>query len=403
MILIFLLSLCLYCQSVDLYIGEQRTIPVPGATQITIAGQGKVARGVLTADNSQMVISGVSAGEVSLTVSFKDGRREGWTVRVSGRETELLHIEASALIAGYPSLSLRRSGSQVSLQGIISGEEEDKRVRLIGERYPEIINMTRDSRADSMVQFDVEIVEVMVSNDSRLGIDWVAATTTDANFSDGVSYGKVVSASNEIVVGEKKIPDNLYPGPAYVLGPVARLSPVMARIKLMIESGKGSILARPRLVCRSGDTAVFLAGGELPIPYSTTEKAGVEWKSYGIKLKIFPEIINANGKMRLSIECAISEIDWINSVREYPAIAEKSISTKVNLQSDEMLALAGILSKRVVKIERKIPLLGSIPFVGRLFSVKTSENRSTETVITITPRLVRKGLSSIELPSIDKR
>jgi pilus assembly protein CpaC len=400
---ILILSSLLGAEVLELFIGEQRTIPVPGAGQITIAGQGRVAKGVLTADNSQMVVSGVSAGEVSLTVSFKDGRREIWNVKVSGRETEALHLETSGLIAGVSTLSLRKSGSQVALHGLISSEEEERRVKLVSERYPEVINMTQDTRVDSMIQLDIEIVEVNAINGSEIGLDWISGTETDASIKNGIAYGKLSTSSNEVVIGEKTIPENLIPGPAYALGPVARLSPIMARIKLMVESGNGSVLARPRLVCRSGDTARFLAGGQMPIAYATVEQAGVEWKPYGIRIKVLPVLTGVDSKIRLFVNCEISDIDWANRVKEYPALSEKSIATNVNLQSDEMLALAGLLSKRVVKSVRKIPILGSIPFLGKLFSVEKNEARNIETVIVITPRIVRKGNPGIPIPVLHKK
>ncbi|MBL8029100.1 MAG: pilus assembly protein N-terminal domain-containing protein [Fibrobacteres bacterium] len=389
-----------YGEVLELFIGEQRTIPVPGALQIAIAGQGKVARGLLTADNSQMVVSGVSAGEVTLTVSFKDGRRDIWTIKVSGRETEALHLEASALISGFSSLTLRKSGTQIALSGNISTEDEDNRVRLITERYPEIINLTKDCRVDSLIQLDVEIVEVSASDGSDIGIDWISSTSTDASIKGGVSYGKLNTSGNEIVFGEKQIPENLIPGPAYALGPVARLSPVMAKIRLMIEKGNGSVLARPKIVCRSGDTARFLAGGQMPIAYATNEQAGVQWKSYGIKIKALPVLSGNDNRIRLSVDCEVSDLDWVNKVKDYPSLSEKSVSTHVNIKSDEMIALAGLISKKAVTSIRRLPVLGSIPFLGKLFSVESKEMRNLETVIMITPRIVRNGTQGISVPVI---
>jgi Flp pilus assembly secretin CpaC len=377
---------------IELYVGQQKALSVNNASQIFIAGQGRIARGTLVKGGGEAIITGVRPGVVSMIINYRDGRKETVSVRVVGREAEELYVEVKRILSDIPALKVRRVGRGVELSGRVESEAQARKVALVMARYPEVMDFTRDVRTDRIIQMDVEIVEISLSDNSNLGIDWFGATSTRAKFPEGMDYGNIVTQGAEMVVGEKNIPGRIFPDPAYAVGTLARLNPITAKLHFLIQEGKGSILARPKLVCRSGDSASFLVGGEVPLPYATQEQIEVNWKAYGIKLDVNPVLMKNNGgEMEVGIRCEISDLDWANSVQDYPALSRKVVRTNVKMNADEMLALAGLISRKKFRVQKKMPVLGYIPLLGRLFSSTRDEVKDMETVILLTPRIIKPG------------
>ncbi|OGS35786.1 MAG: hypothetical protein A2293_05115 [Elusimicrobia bacterium RIFOXYB2_FULL_49_7] len=376
----------------ELFVGEQRTLNVQGALQVFIAGQGRIAKGALLKEGNEVVVTGVQPGTVSMTMSYRDGRKENCSITVVGRETETLYNDVKRILADIPGVQVRKSGNGVELAGSVGSEEEAQKVALICLRFPEVFNFTWDARSEKLIQLDVEIVEVNLTDGSDLGIDWFGATSTDASVSNGVQYGALSTEDNAIAIGEKTIPDRLFPNPHYAVGSFARLNPLTAKLHFLITKGHANVLARPKLVCKSGDSALFLSGGEVPLPLSTQDKIQVDWKEYGIKLEVQPILRRNNGEeMEVRIACEISDLDWSNRVHDYPAMSRKLVKTKVNMNSNDMLALAGLMSERKSRIQKRLPVLGAIPFLGRFFSSTRDELKNMETIILLTPHIVVAG------------
>ncbi len=405
--LFLLICLCaaLWAQQddvIELYVGQQKSLSVKDALQVSIAGGGRVARATLVNSGNEVIVTGVTPGVVSCTISFRDGRKEAMTLTVIGREAEELFAEVKRICADLQTLSVKRVGNGVELGGTVTSEEEARRAAMVAERFPEVMNFTRDTRSDVLIQIDAEIIEISLADASDLGIDWFGQTTAAASFSGGVNYGNVVNEGASVVVGEKSIPTVLFPKPSYAVGTFARLNPLTAKLHFLITKGKGSVLARPKLVCRSGMKADFLVGGEVPIPYATNEQIEVNWKQFGIKLDVSPVLLRTDGKeIEVRIACEISDLDWANAVDKYPALSRKEVHTQVKMNADEMLALAGLISKKKSRVQKRLPFFGAIPFLGRIFSSTRDEVKDVETVILLTPRIVKAGTGdniSIESP-----
>lgn len=290
-------------------------------------------------------------------------------VSISGQEAEIKRI-----LEEVPGVEVKRAGPGVELSGTLATEQEAAKVALVCALYPGVYNLVTDLRADRIIQMDVEIIEINASDGSELGLDWFAAE------------------QNTIAVGETHVPDRLSLNPQYAVGSLARLNPLTAQLHFLVNKGKGEVLARPKLVCKSGDSAVFMAGGEVPLPYATQDRIQVDWKGYGIRLEIKPALLKyAGGEIMVRVDCEISDLDWANGVKEYPAVVRKEVSTRVRMNAGEMLALAGMISKKKSRVQKRLPLLGAIPFLGRLFSSTRDEVRDMETVILLTPRIVHAG------------
>jgi len=130
-------------------------------------------------------------------------------------------------------------------------------------------------------------------------------------------------------------------------------------------------------------------GGDAPIDNITfTLDSEMPFFEYGIKLDVIPSI-NTSSNITVNINPSLTR--WVADKRagdnSYPIIDEKSIETVFNLSSGQTAAIGGLTEVTDSDIERKVPLLGSIPFLGRLFSWQQTINDQKETVIFVTVSL----------------
>src|SRR5690606_30515983 len=133
-----------------------------------------------------------------------------------------------------------------------------------------------------------------------------------------------------------------------------------------------------QLVARSGATAEFLAGGE--VPYATTDAQGntrTAFKPYGVSLRITPQV-ESNDAVRSRIEVEVSSIDAAVSLPTGPALKTRRASTEFNAYSGQTLVLAGFVSREQSHNVDQVPGLGDIPLLGHLFRSERDHRGDTE-------------------------
>lgn len=172
-------------------------------------------------------------------------------------------------------------------------------------------------------------------------------------------------------------------------------------ITLSALESKGVIrtLARPNLIAMSGDTASFLAGGEVPVPVNTgDDRIAVEYKDFGISLSFTPNVLG-DGLINLHVQPEVSSLDARNGVRSagvsVPGFSVRRADTKVELHDGQAFAIAGLLQDEYQNENVNTPWLSNVPVLGALFSSRRYQRRETELVIIVTPRLVQPA------PSVD--
>jgi len=189
-------------------------------------------------------------------------------------------------------------------------------------------------------------------------------------------------------------------GVASYLGINALLS---AQIQTLAQHGEAVVLAQPQLVARSGATAEFLAGGE--VPYSTTDRQGyvnTEFKPYGVSLRITPTVVRgvqgAGDGVRSRIEVEVSAIDAAVSTVNGPALRTRRASTEFNAASGQTMVLAGFVSRERSRYTNQVPGLGDIPLLGYFFRSERKQKDDIELAIFVTPVVV-----SAEHPDLQQR
>jgi pilus assembly protein CpaC len=182
-------------------------------------------------------------------------------------------------------------------------------------------------------------------------------------------------------------------------------SNILTALSALNSAGLTQLLAEPTLLVRSGDTASFLAGGEVPIPVpqgGSSNTVTIEYHKYGVKLDIAPTVLSSD-RIVLKVAPEVSEIDNANGVSlqgfTVPAFRTRTTSTTVELGDGQSFVLAGLIYSNSAITESKFPWLGSIPILGVFFKTTQNARQRQELIIVATPRLVRP-LSPGQIPPL---
>jgi pilus assembly protein CpaC len=160
----------------------------------------------------------------------------------------------------------------------------------------------------------------------------------------------------------------------------------------------GTILAEPTVVARSGESADFLVGGEVPIPIVTglggigSAQYSIIFKKFGVNVEFTPTVLSPD-RIHLQVTPEVSEPDFTFGVSvlgsAIPAFQTRRVNTSVELGDGESFVLAGLLREDVLADVENLPLLSDIPILGQLFSSRAFQKKQTELVLIVTPHLVQ--------------
>jgi len=182
---------------------------------------------------------------------------------------------------------------------------------------------------------------------------------------------------------------------ATVLSGYGALEQLAVLMDALDERGLGKVLAEPTLLARSGETASFLVGGEVPIPIAQGGAFGsvtVEFKPFGVGLSFTPTVLGPD-RIHLQVAPEVSDIAPENGVEVggtvVPGFTTRRAATAVDLKDGQSFAIAGLLSESVRQLSGRYPVIGDIPILGSLFRSSLYQKNQTELVIIVTPHLVK--------------
>ncbi|UWF50031.1 type II and III secretion system protein family protein [Pseudomonas sp. N3-W] len=179
----------------------------------------------------------------------------------------------------------------------------------------------------------------------------------------------------------------------------------MAIINALEGSGFAYTLARPSLVALSGQSASFLAGGEIPIPVpsSGSDTVTIEYKEFGIRLTLTPTVIGRN-RIALKVAPEVSELDYSNAITiagtPVPALTIRRTDTSVSLADGESFVISGLINTTNTSQVNKFPGLGDIPILGAFFRSSTINRTERELLMIVTPHLVKPLAADAQLPAL---
>ena len=246
--------------------------------------------------------------------------------------------------------------------------------------------------APTQVQLRVKVAEVKRDALKRLGVNWQNINNT-GNFLSSFAVTTVLT-NGGAATGALKLATND--------GSFSSL------VDFLATQNQATILAEPNLIAMSGETASFLAGGEIPliVPQSGTGAGTVtiQYKQVGVSLAFTPTIIGDRINLRVAPE--VSEVSAANSISvplgngsvTVPGIRTRKAATTIELGSGQSFAVAGLLQSSSQQDINKFPWLGDVPVLGSLFKSDAYQRSETELVIIITPYFVEGSNNKLQTP-----
>ena len=313
----------------------------------------------------QLLLLAEAAGSTTLELWLSDGLRRRVRVTVSDIDLNNQLQQVQGLLQGTANIQTRIAGRHIVLEGLRVSEADKAKAAQVVASFPGVVlDFIGRVGWEAMVRMDVRIVEVRRDKVSDLGLRW------DSGLSGP-------NASLQLGQGVAS------PGASWAVA-----TQIGSRIDLLAMQGMAETIAQPMLSCRSGGTARFVSGGEVPIPVvDALGSTDVQYKEYGVILEVRPKA-DAGGGIYAEIEAELSQIDESVRVQNLPGFIKRRSSTAVNVRDGETIVIAGLLARERGVSKQSIPGLGRLPALGRLFSSQHKLMRQTELLVLITPHLL---------------
>ncbi len=382
-------------QVLHLKVGQSKVLRTAyPITRISVADP-EIADIILISDR-EVYVNGLAPGVTNLSVWGKT-RFTSATIEVEPDLTLLK--EKLHRVLPKEKIAAQAAGDSVVLTGEVSGPmAQDTAVTLAtsfaGGKKDKVVNMMHVGGVQQ-VMAEVRVAEIARTILDRMGINW-SVLSPQGNI--GVQQvGGLGTISNLV---------RSFTGSSFTQG-ISTAVEGIAGFKaggllwtmffdVLKEHDLGKVLAEPNLVTTSGREATFLAGGEFPIPVPQTGVGGatitIEFKKFGVGLDFTPYVLD-NGRIAMNLNPEVSELDPTTGVTisgfTIPGLKVRRVSTHLEVQDGQTIAMAGLMSDTDRNIISKIPLVGDVPILGNLFRSSSWQKGETELVILVTPHLVK--------------
>ncbi|MCP1650568.1 MULTISPECIES: type IV pilus secretin PilQ [Pseudomonas aeruginosa group] len=254
------------------------------------------------------------------------------------------------------------------------------------------------------VMIEARIVEASVDYSKSLGVRWGGAFT----FGNWASWGKDgnigVGGSNGTscgpFVGGCTLPTTSNsPTPSVDLGATNATSGIGIgfvsnnaildlQLSAMEKGGNGEVVSQPKVVTSDKETAKILKGSEIPYQEASSSGAtSVSFKEAALSLEVTPQITPDN-RIIMEVKVNKDEPDYANALNGVPPIKKNEVNAKVLVNDGETIVIGGVFSNTQTKATDKVPFLGDVPFLGRLFRRDSVTDSKNELLVFLTPRIM---------------
>ncbi|WP_313304866.1 type IV pilus secretin PilQ [Stutzerimonas balearica] len=287
-----------------------------------------------------------------------------------------------------------------------SGATEERGSIAVDDRTNSIIAYQTQERLDELrrivmqldipvrqVMIEARIVEANVDYDKSLGVRW-GGTQIFAN-GRGAVYGNDDLGDEGGDSGE----DSNGNFPFVDLGVANRTAGIGIgyvtdnlildlELSAMEKTGNGEVVSQPKVVTSDKETAKILKGSEIPYQEASSSGAtSTSFKEAALSLEVTPQITPDN-RIIMEVKVTKDAPDFQNMLDGVPPINKNEVNAKVLVNDGETIVIGGVFSNTQSKSVDKVPFLGDLPYLGRLFRRDTVTNEKSELLIFLTPRIM---------------
>lgn len=398
---------------IEMFAGESRVFPAPGVARIAV-GNGQILTAAAL-DGKEVILFANEVGVSSLFIWHDNGQYQRLKINIVRGDTSRVAREIATFIKTIPGARSSIVGDKVIVEGDNIAERDQSKLKMLSERYPQIMNFTSISNVEDMVMMDVKVVEFPVNRLREVGLKWQAAggAAVAGVWSPGGRGAHQGNYQINMPAGNGEPPVSANPALGDNQGlPLYRSLQVLSgvnmgiqgQLTLLEQSGEVVVLSEPQLAARSGSTASFIAGGEFPYSVASDDGVTVVFKPYGVRLEITPRV-DRQGIIRAQIKSEVSSIDSSITTASGPALLTRQTNTEFNVASGQSIVLSGLIQREKSESVDQVPGLGALPIIGRLFKSKRFQNKETELVVFVTPTLVRPESPGVvdRIAKVDQR
>ncbi len=387
----------------DLFVtvGKSLVVESPVNIQRVSVGDAAVAEAIAVSPR-EVLVNGKAPGETSLIIWQQGGNRLLFDLRVrpSTSRLEAVRQELQKELPGQD-VSLSVEGDTVYVRGTVKDMVSAQRAITIASTLGKPVNLLHVNvpGMEQQILLKVKFANVDRSVSQELGANLFStgALNTIGSVTTGQFRPPTVGGSPE--GGSFTLADALN---IFLFRPDLDFG---ATIRALHAKRLLEILAEPNVLAINGKPASFLAGGEFPVPVvqSTMGGAGavtIQWREFGIRLNFLPNV-TPRGTIRLQVNPEVSSLDLANAVSlsgfVIPAISTRRVQTEIELEDGQSFAIAGLLDNRAVEQMSKIPGLGDIPLLGKIFQSRSIAKNNTELLVVVTPEVVRPVPATMQI------
>lgn len=358
----------------------------------------------LAVNPREVLINGKAPGETSVIVWQSDGTRTMYNLTVH-QNTSRIDAVRRELARGLPGqdVSFDFVNDTVFLRGTVQDLSSAERAAGMAATLGKVVNLLRVQvpAPEPQILLRVRFADVDRSATTSIGINLLS---TGAGHTVGqITTGQFGPAVPQVKDGSAQFTfsDALN---IFLLRPDLNLGTL---IKALQAQNLLQMLAEPNVLAINGKPASFIAGGEFPFPVvqggSSVGSVTIQFREYGVRINFLP-VITPRGTIRLQVAPEVSSLDYANALQfqgfTIPALATRRVETEVELESGQSFVIAGLLDNTTTESLNKVPGIGDIPLLGKLFQSRSRTRNNSELMVLITPELVQPIPAGAALPKV---
>ena len=400
-------------------VGKSVLVDCAQPIQRVAVGLGDIAEATAISP-TEIMVDGKAAGETSLIIWDIHGGRQFFNVTVrplatvTGDNLDAIRRELRAELPGQ-AIRVSYSNNSIFLRGTVSDLVSSSRAVQIASTAGKVVNLLDVDvpKSDPQILIKVRFASVDRNLARQLGVNLFDLGL--GNALGGVSAGQFTppligtsssSSSGAGVTGTNGSASFSQEGSIFAFFPGLNVG---ADIHALETKGVVQVLAEPNVLASNGKEASFLAGGEFPYPVVSGTSGGtaavsIEFKEYGIRINFIPTI-TPRGTIRLQVAPEVSALDYSNEVSisgfDVPGITSRRVNTEVELSDGQSFIIGGLLDKSMTETFQKVPFLGDIPIIGKLFQSESRTKNDTELIVIVTPEIVSPLPANAALPALN--
>lgn len=400
-------------------VGKSLLVDSPTVIQRVSVANGTIAEALATSPR-EVLVNGKAPGETSLIIWQQNGTRLIFDLIV-----EPSSAAAAAAAAAAPhvddinrelhtelqdqNVSITMEGPIPFLRGTVKDLGAAERALMIASTLGKPVNLLRVNVPDAETQILIKIrfADVDRSWSQQLGVNLFSTGATNTTGSVGTQQFSPPTLTPTIGAGTQTTTLTLTDALNIFL--FRRDLNLGATIRALQAKSLLQILAEPNVLTMNNRPASFLAGGEFPFPTLQGGGAGlgavtIQFREFGVRINCVPSV-TPRGTIRMTVTPEVSALDFANGLTfqgfTIPGLSTRRVTTEIELEPGQSFAIGGLLDNRTTTQWNKIPGIGDLPIIGKLFQSRSIQKNNSELLVIVTPEIVRPIPADGPLPQLN--